>query len=95
MPKIKKPIFIFAQVVKGKLCLEDLRFFSYPFVEFIFQYLWLFLGKTLDSFFVSYLPTEPALNLTRLFLSHNEGDCWDVRQCFVRQLFGFSSTIQE
>jgi hypothetical protein len=53
------------------------------------------LGKTLDSFFVSYLPTEPALNLTRLFLSHNEGDCWDVRQCFVRQLFGFSSTIQE
>ncbi len=23
------------------------------------------------------------------------GDCWDVRQCFVRQLFGFKSTIQE
>jgi hypothetical protein len=23
------------------------------------------------------------------------GDCWDVRQCFVRQLFGFCSTIEE
>ncbi len=23
------------------------------------------------------------------------GDCWDVRQCFVQQLFGFSLTMQE
>ncbi len=27
--------------------------------------------------------------------SVSEGKRWDVRQCFVRQLFGFSSTMQE
>ena len=25
----------------------------------------------------------------------SEGDCWDVRQCFIRQLFGFCSTNEE
>ncbi len=39
---------------------------------------------------------KSRLGLSRVFLAWVPGgDCWDVRQCFVRQLFGFSLTIQE
>ncbi len=35
--------------------------------------------------------SHPPRHLNR----HRSGNCWDVRQCFVRQLFGFCSTIEE
>ncbi len=46
---------------------------------------WLFIKLILKWFYIA----------TRYRCGSFSDDCWDVRQCFVRQLFGFCSTIEE